>query len=234
MDITKTQHQVSDPILQSRLESSTALPQRRVQDQASINLPNVVRTQVGNSTGTRTLTGQAWDLGNATIQALLGLMKSTTVIVGAPIRRALQPAPDPSPGTGPTPPEPPPVVPPVQAQPAPQSLIPSWAEIFKSTGDSRWNPGSNGGKAFIDLRKELKGDIEKIEILSADGTKVLATGRLESVNNTTGKPRYTFDKNGNDFPAGAIIKATLKPNKNGDPGGIRYIEIPKPGNKFTW
>jgi hypothetical protein len=116
---------------------------------------------------------------------------------------------------------------------APQSLIPSWAQIFEYTGKSEWRPGGASQKSYIDFRAELKDKIQSLEILSPDGTSVIANGTLENVG-SDGRPRYRFNKSGKDIPNGAIIKATLVPNKDGGNGGIRYIEIPNSGRKFIW
>jgi hypothetical protein len=124
-----------------------------------------------------------------------------------------------------------PVTPPAPQPPA--SLIPPWAKMFEHTGKSEWRSGGTGQKAYIDLRPELDGKIEKIEVLSPDGTTVIATGTYEKTGKD-GRPRFKFSKSGNDLPEGAILKAVLKPNKNGDPGGIRYIEIPNPSKKFVF
>jgi hypothetical protein len=85
----------------------------------------------------------------------------------------------------------------------------------------------------MDLRKELAGKIEKLEILSPDGTTVIATGTFDRIGRD-GRPRYKFNKAGSELPNGAIIKATLKPNPQGGHGGIRYIEIPKTKDVFKF
>jgi hypothetical protein len=79
----------------------------------------------------------------------------------------------------------------------------------------------------------LKGKIKTLEVLSPDGTKVLATGKFEGITKE-GKPRYRVNAKGDDLPQGAIIKATLNDTPEGNAGGVRYIEIPKPGQKFVW
>jgi len=85
----------------------------------------------------------------------------------------------------------------------------------------------------MDLRKELAGKIEKLEILSPDGTQVIATGTFDRLGRD-GRPRYKFNKAGSELPNGAIIKATLKPNPQGGHGGIRYIEIPSTKKVFNF
>ncbi len=113
------------------------------------------------------------------------------------------------------------------------SLIPPWAQIFKMTGESEFRPGGASNNAYIDLRDALKGKINTLEILSDDGMNVLATGKYEGLTKE-GKPRYRFNLKGVDLPKGAIIKATLVDTSEGSAGGVRYIEMPKPHQKFVW
>lgn len=188
--------------------------------------------QQGQSDVRRSPVASAWNVGTAAIEGVLRFLQSVTTIYSPPPTRRTEPQPiqrpQPTPQPDPTPkPEPTP-----QAPVAP-SLIPSWARMFESTGNSKWHPGGASQNGYIDLRSELKGKIESIEILSADGTKVLATGKFEKIT-ADGKPRFRFNIKGSQLPEGAIIKATLKPNDQGQHGGIRYIEIPKPGQAFAW
>lgn len=188
----------------------------------------------GQTSNTTSTAQQSWGLGNAAIRGIMDLINSMTTIFTTPrptpVVSGQPPAGDggSSSQTVTVPPPPPPPSP-----PAPQSLIPSWAEMFKYTGNSQWHPGGTTERAYIDFREELRGDIETLEILSPDGTTVIARGRFEKETSTE-KQRWRFDKLGKDIPEGAIIKATLKPNKNGGHGGIRYIEIPKPGQTFKF
>jgi hypothetical protein len=195
------------------------------------------------------LAGQFRSMANSVIDGVLNFMNSVTTIFAAPPPPPSQSVPQPDQPQIPTP-QPPavqiPVAPqaasPIQAPEvpsapppaaAPQSLIPSWAKIFEYTGNSEWRPGGTSQKAYIDFRPELKGKIQSLEILSPDGTSVIATGTLENVG-SDGRPRYRFNKAGKDIPSGAIIKATLVPNKDGGNGGVRYIEIPNSERKFVW
>jgi hypothetical protein len=106
--------------------------------------------------------------------------------------------------------------------------LPPGAKIFENAGTSEWRPGGASENAYVWLRKELKGDVDKIQILSADGTKVIATGSLGKVG-SDGRTRFNFNKKSGEIPSGAIVMATLKNN-----GGVRYIEIDKPSRVFKW
>jgi hypothetical protein len=116
----------------------------------------------------------------------------------------------------------------VSSPPVQHSLLPHWAEIFKFTGNSEWRPGGASENSYIWLRKELKGDVEKVQILSPDQTKVIATGSFSKVGDD-GRTRFNFNKKSGEIPSGAIVMVTLKNN-----GGIRYIEIDKPNRAFKW
>jgi hypothetical protein len=111
---------------------------------------------------------------------------------------------------------------------SPRSLITTAARMFEFTNKSDWHPGGASQRAYVDLRSELKGRVSSIRVLSADGTTVLATGKLEKII-SDGRPRFRFDKSGANLPPGAIILAHLT---NGD--GDRYIELDKPTRAFKW
>jgi hypothetical protein len=179
------------------------------------------------------LAQQSWGLGTAAIEGVNRLMNAVTTIFTtsrpAPVVSGGGGSTD-KPGTGEVVPPPPPPPPPPAT---PQSLIPHWARMFEYTGNSQWHPGGTTEKPYIDFRKELKGDIETLEILSPDGTTVIARGRFEKQTGDE-KQRFRFDVLAKDLPPGAIIKATLKPNKDGGHGGIRYIEIPRPGRTMKF
>jgi hypothetical protein len=117
--------------------------------------------------------------------------------------------------------------------PTSESKIPAWAEVFKLTGECEYRPGGASNNAYIDLRSALKGKIKTLEILSPDGTTAIATATYEGATKD-GKARYRLNVKGAGLPSGAIIKATLRDTPEGNAGGIRYIEIPKPGQKFVW
>lgn len=189
---------------------------------------------------------RVWDMGMAVIRGIENLAKAITVIWSPP--RPTVPAPPQNPPvvieSPPAQPAPTECVPPAETNqpapteqptptPTPQSLVPTHARIFEYTGNSEWRPGKDSQNAFLNLRKNLYGDVDKIEILSPDGTTVIATGRFEK-RLEDGRPRYRFDTKGANIPEGAIIKATLKVKNAGQEPGVRYIEIPKPGQKFVF
>lgn len=185
----------------------------------------------------------SWGMANAAVKAVMGMFRRAPTVWRVPLPLSsptnlpvsTQPAPNQgSPAT--TGQAPKTEAPPVsgsqaQASAAPtttQSLLPPWAKMFENAGTSEWRPGGASENAYIWMRKELKGDIEKIQILSPDGTKVIATGSLGKVG-SDGRTRFNFDKKSGEIPSGAIVMATLKNN-----GGIRYIEIDKPNRVFKW
>jgi hypothetical protein len=188
----------------------------------------------GQTTISTSLAQRSWGLGTAAIEGVNRLMNAVTTIFTTPRPTPVVSGQPPAGGGGSTSPTvsvPPP--PPPPPAPAPQSLIPSWARMFEYTGNSQWHPGGTTERAYIDFRKELKGDIETLEILSPDGTTVIARGRFEKQTRDE-KQRFRFDVLAKNLPPGAIIKATLKPNKDGGHGGIRYIEIPRPGKTMKF
>jgi hypothetical protein len=78
------------------------------------------------------------------------------------------------------------------------------------------------------FRPEHKDLCERLEILSPDGTRVLATGKMTGTT-SKGRPIFTFDKPAASFPPGSIVMMTFKNN-----GGVRYTEINNPANAFNW
>lgn len=196
---------------------------------------------VASPGGTIGATGMVspWTMANAAIKGVVNFLNSVTTMWEAPPQPVQRTPPPPPPsqtprGSNQIAPEheqSKPIAPETQG-PTP-SLIPSWAKIFEYTGRSEWHAGGASQNGYVDLRRELKDKIKSIEILSADGSTVLATGKLEKVG-TDGRPRYRFNKSGRNLPEGALIKATLVDNKDGGHGGIRYIEIPKPEKTFRW
>lgn len=209
----------SVPDMQSQ-QKTQVIPQGNHQ---GIYTMGVIDSSAHNRTPSRGGRGAVWSMASAAISGIVDFMKQTTVVWGSPAQPSraptqIQPAPIP-----PTPPAP---------TTAP-SLIPSWAQMFEYTNNSEWRPGTPNQKSAIDLRPELAGKIEKLEILSPDGTQVIATGTYER-RGRDGRPRYKFDKAGSELPNGAILKATLKSTPDGKHGGIRYIEIPRTNKPFRF
>ncbi len=238
MEITSIRSQVIP-------ESAPALSD--TQDNLNRGLPDnqtqLLTAQLGWQQQLTTVQGDAFgyvrDIANAAIAGILSLMNSVTTLFeplpGMPSSGGAVAVPPPAPSERPATSAPAvSTEPSTQPTPAgPQSLIPPWAQLFKLTGDCEFRPGGPSSNAYIDFRGELKGKIQKLEILSADGTNVLAAGTPEGITNN-GKPRYRLNAKGADLPKGAILKATLKDTAEGNAGGIRYIEIPKPDKKFVW
>jgi hypothetical protein len=185
----------------------------------------------------------SWGMANAAVKAVMGMFRRVPTVWRVPLPfstptnvpvttqpPANQGSPAPSGQVARTE-APPPSGSQAQVSSAPaatHSLLPPWAKIFENAGTSEWRPGGASENAYVWLRKELKGDIDKIQVLSPDGTKVIATGSLGKVA-SDGRTRFNFDKKSGEVPSGAIVMATLKNN-----GGVRYIEIDKPNRAFKW
>jgi hypothetical protein len=108
---------------------------------------------------------------------------------------------------------------------APTSLVPPKAQIFKTTGDMEWRPSGRNNFAEMVFRPEHKGLIASVELLSEDGTRVVARPTSAGIDSKD-RPVWRFDKTGADFPKGAILMMTMKD------GRVRYLEIPNPAKTF--
>jgi hypothetical protein len=113
------------------------------------------------------------------------------------------------------------------AAPSPKSLIPANAKDFEKTGQIEWRPRLNDGNLSIIFRRNHKDIAEKVQIFSADGKTLLATGKWQRTLDD-GRPVYTFDRPGNTFADGAVVVMTLKG------GGTRRLSIPDTSEKFTY
>jgi hypothetical protein len=111
-------------------------------------------------------------------------------------------------------------------QPHP-SLIPAHAREFDRTGEIEWRPRLNNGNLSIVFRPDHNTLAEKVEIFSADGTTLLATG-TKSGKTEDGRPIYTFDRPGASFPDGAVVVMTFKDGK-----GVRRMTIPDSSEKYV-
>jgi hypothetical protein len=111
-------------------------------------------------------------------------------------------------------------------QPQP-SLIPAHAREFDRTGEIEWRPRLNNGNLSIIFRPEHNTLAEKVEIFSADGTTLLATG-TKSGKTEDDRPIYTFDRAGASFPDGAVVVMTFKEGK-----GVRRMTIPDSSEKYV-
>jgi hypothetical protein len=140
-----------------------------------------------------------------------------------PVNDTKPPVSDPPVVTTPTPPAPPP--PPTPA--FRQSLVLPSASILKASGEMEFRPVGKAKVAAILFRKELKGDIAKVQLLSPDGTTVLSEGKNAGLS-TEGKPAWRFADVGEKYPPGAIVLVTLKD------GSQRYIEIPNPSKTYNY
>lgn len=109
----------------------------------------------------------------------------------------------------------------------PQSLIPTGAKEFEKTGEIEWRPRLNDGKLSMIFRRTHKDKAEQVQIFSADGKTLLATGKLQRVL-ADGRPVYIFDKPGSSFPDGAIVTMTL------NSGGVRKLSIPETSKEFKY
>jgi hypothetical protein len=108
-----------------------------------------------------------------------------------------------------------------------QSLIPAYAREFEKTGEIEWRPRLNNGNLSIIFRPEHNNLAEKVEIFSADGTTLLATG-TKSGKTEDDRPIYTFDQAGSSFPDGAVVVMTFKENK-----GVRRMTIADTSEKYV-
>jgi hypothetical protein len=106
-----------------------------------------------------------------------------------------------------------------------KSLVPEGAKELERTGEIEWRPRLSDGKLAIICRKNHTGLVDKIQVLSPDGTKVLAEGKLTGTSEN-GRPIYSFDKSGADFPDGALVMVTLKT------GGTRTMKISETSEKY--
>jgi hypothetical protein len=108
---------------------------------------------------------------------------------------------------------------------APVSLVKPDAQIFKVTGSMEWQPKGKDGFAEMFFRPQHRGKIAQVELLSEDGTKVIARPKALGVD-SKGRPVFRFSEPGEDFPKGAILMMTMTG------GGVRYLEIPNPAKSF--
>jgi len=111
--------------------------------------------------------------------------------------------------------------------PAARQLIPTKASEFDKTGEIEWRPTGNNGNLSMTFRKAHDTMAEKVEIISPDGTKVLATG-VRAGSTADGRPIYKFDKPGASFPDGSTVLMTFK---NGE--GHRKLKIDETSEKYT-
>lgn len=85
-----------------------------------------------------------------------------------------------------------------------------------------WKPISDSdGMLAILLPEAWSTDASGVQILSPDGTAVLATGRWAGIGNGD-RAHFRFDRSGGSFPAGAIVRVTFRD------GSVRTVTIPKP------
>lgn len=105
------------------------------------------------------------------------------------------------------------------------SLVPPKAQIFKTTGDMEWRPSGRNNFAEMVFRPEHKGQIATVELLSEDGTRVVARPTSAGTDSKD-RPVWRFAKTGTEFPKGAILMMTMKD------GRVRYLEIPNPAKTF--
>jgi hypothetical protein len=198
------------PLINLRADIETTQP----------NLANAAHSQLATkvSRALDFITQTILDLYNGPMTLILG-RESPKPVVGT----------DGATPTPPPPPEPPkpPVAPPPPPAPA-KSLLPPHAQIFKKEGEISWEPAGASGMPRMRFRPSQKNKWEKVEILSPDGTQVIATGKFVR-NTSNGRPEFTFDKPASEFPPGSIVMMTFK---NGE--GVRYTEIQNPAANFTW
>jgi hypothetical protein len=106
------------------------------------------------------------------------------------------------------------------------SLIPAHARTFDRTGEIEWRPRLSDGKLAIIFRAAHVALAEKVQILSPDGKAVLATGTQSGVTGD-GRPTYTFDRPGAEFPDGSIVMMTFHSDK-----GVRTMTIPETSERY--
>ncbi len=117
---------------------------------------------------------------------------------------------------------------PVEASAASEAeTLPTPARALKKKGDFLWKPTSEkDGKLVILTPARLTGRIQSVNILSSDGSKVLAKGKFSGVGNGD-REHFRFTKAGADFAEGSIVQIKLT---NGD---IRTVRIEKPAARTT-
>jgi hypothetical protein len=69
--------------------------------------------------------------------------------------------------------------------------------------------------------------VKSMKILSADGTQVLSTGRIDG-KDKDGKPIARFDKAASELPRGAIVVIEF------ENGQSRKLDLGDPKKGFTW
>lgn len=89
-----------------------------------------------------------------------------------------------------------------------------------------WKPRSDSdGRLVVLLPSQFLGRVAKVEVVSADGSKVLATGRYAGIGNGV-RLHFRFDRSGSNFPNNVILQVTLT---DGQIGGVR---IPNPSSRI--
>lgn len=80
----------------------------------------------------------------------------------------------------------------------------------RSNGEFLWKPASDkDGKLAILLPKGLTGRAKGVEILSPDGSSVLAKGKYAG-NGNGDREHFRFNKPGGEFPDGSIVIITMR------------------------
>lgn len=104
---------------------------------------------------------------------------------------------------------------------------PKRTTLAKSNGEFLWKPKSDkDGKLAILLPKSLTGDVMEVQVMSANGTKVLAQGKPSGVGNGD-REHFRFTKAGNEFPDGSLVVITLKD------GSQRTVTIKETSDRTT-
>jgi hypothetical protein len=97
----------------------------------------------------------------------------------------------------------------------------------RSNGEFLWKPASDkDGKLAILLPKGLTGKVKGVQVLSPDGTSVLAKGKY-SGNGNGDREHFRFNKPGSAFPDGAIVVITM------EDGTKQQVTIKETSNRTT-
>lgn len=94
------------------------------------------------------------------------------------------------------------------------------------TGQFLWKPASEkDGKLVVLLPNKFNGKVKNVKVLSADGSRVLATGAYSGIGNGD-RQHYRFKKAGADLPKNSIVQIAL------NDGSSRQLHIAKPGQRY--
>ena len=97
----------------------------------------------------------------------------------------------------------------------------------RSNGEFLWKPASDkDGKLAILLPKGLTGKVKGVQVLSPDGTSVLAKGKYAG-NGNGDREHFRFNKPGGEFPDGAIVVITM------ENGTKQQVTIKETSNRTT-